>query len=138
MVASHKPPVPIGKAVRYEVLRTVVVGMRGGRRVTVTADCHASGQAGWGIGPDIDTGAPPSIAAQLMLSGEIELRPGVWAPEQVVPVEPFVRELGRRGMRVTSRTQKKNQAESRAPRPEKKGRPWRGRPQGRERAGDER
>jgi saccharopine dehydrogenase-like NADP-dependent oxidoreductase len=107
LVASQKPPVPIGKAVRYEVLRTLVVGTRRGRRVTVTADCHASGEAGWGIGPDIDTGAPPSIAAQLMLSGEIELRPGVWAPEQVVPVEPFVRELARRGMRVTCRTQKK-------------------------------
>jgi saccharopine dehydrogenase-like NADP-dependent oxidoreductase len=106
LVGSHKPPVPMGKAIRYEVLRTVVGGTHRGRRVTVTADCHASGEAGWGIGPDIDTGAPPSIAAQLMLSGEIEIRPGVWAPEQVVPVEPFLRELGRRGMRVTSRTKR--------------------------------
>jgi hypothetical protein len=43
-----------------------------------------------------------------MLSGEIEIRPGVWAPEQVVPVEPFLRELNRRGMRVTSRMQKRS------------------------------
>ena len=43
------------------------------------------------------------IAAQLLLSGRIEARPGVWAPEEVVPVEPFVRELKRRGMRVTCR-----------------------------------
>jgi hypothetical protein len=43
-----------------------------------------------------------------MLSGEIEIRPGVWAPEQVVPVEPFLRELARRGMRVNRRTQKRN------------------------------
>ncbi len=104
LVGSHQPPVPIGKAVRYEVLRTVVEGRHRGRRVTVTADCHASGDAGWGLGPDIDTGAPPSIAAQLMLSGEIEIRPGVWAPEQVVPVEPFLRELARRGMRVNVRS----------------------------------
>jgi lysine 6-dehydrogenase len=101
LVSRLSPPMPIGKPNRYEVLRTVVAGTRNGRRVTVTADCHASARAGWGIGPDIDTGAPPSIAVQLMLSGEIELRGGVWAPEQVVPPAPFVRELKRRGMRVT-------------------------------------
>jgi saccharopine dehydrogenase-like NADP-dependent oxidoreductase len=103
LVGRFPPPVPIGKPLRYEVLRTVVGGTHRGRRVTVTADCHAGNHAGWGIGPDIDTGAPPSIAVQLMLSGEIDLRPGVWAPEQVVPAGPFVRELGRRGMRVTCR-----------------------------------
>lgn len=97
------PAQPIGKPARYEVLRTVVRGKRGRRAVTVTADCHAGPRAGHGIGPDIDTGAPPSIAVQLMISGEIPLKPGVWAPEQVVPVEPFVRELERRGMKVTRR-----------------------------------
>ena len=96
-------PEPVGKAVRYEVLRTVVCGTFGRRRVVVTADCHAGSDAGSGIGPDIDTGAPPSIAVQLMIAGEMPLRPGVWAPEQVVPVAPFVRELRRRGMVVTCR-----------------------------------
>ena len=72
--------------------------------MTVTADCHADNQAGHGIGPDIDTGAPPSIAVQLMLAGEMKVRPGVWAPEQVVPVAPFVRELRQRGMIVTCGT----------------------------------
>jgi saccharopine dehydrogenase-like NADP-dependent oxidoreductase len=95
------PAVPIGKPQRHEVLRTLVRGTRGRKAVRVTADCHAGPNAGGGVGPDIDTGAPPSIAVQLMLSGEIPMRPGVWAPEQVVPVEPFVRELERRGMRVT-------------------------------------
>jgi saccharopine dehydrogenase-like NADP-dependent oxidoreductase len=103
LVGRFPAPVPIGKPHRYEVLRTVVGGTHRGRRVTVTADCRAGSDAGWGIGPDIDTGAPPSIAVQLMLSGEIELRPGVWAPEQVVPPGPFVRELTRRAMRVTCR-----------------------------------
>jgi saccharopine dehydrogenase-like NADP-dependent oxidoreductase len=101
-------PVPIGKPDRYEVLRAVAVGTSRGRRTTVTADCHAPGNAGWGIGPDINTGAPPSIAVQLMLSSELPIRPGVWAPEQAVPLEPFVRELRRRGMRVTCRTQKRS------------------------------
>jgi lysine 6-dehydrogenase len=103
LVGRFPPPVPIGKPHRYEVLRTVVSGTQRRRRVIVTADCHAGNSAGWGIGPDIDTGAPPSIAVQLMLSGEIEMRPGVWAPEQAVPARPFVRELTRRGMRVTCR-----------------------------------
>jgi saccharopine dehydrogenase-like NADP-dependent oxidoreductase len=71
--------------------------------VTLTTDCTVGPGAGGGVGPDIDTGAPPSIAVQLMLSGEIALRPGVWAPEQVIPPEPFVRELERRGMRIVQR-----------------------------------
>jgi saccharopine dehydrogenase-like NADP-dependent oxidoreductase len=101
LVSRLSPPAPIGKPNRYEVLRTVVAGTRRGRQIIVTADCHADAHAGWGVGPDIDTGAPPSIGVQLMLTGEIGFRPGVWAPEQVVPPAPFVRELGRRGMRVT-------------------------------------
>jgi saccharopine dehydrogenase-like NADP-dependent oxidoreductase len=95
--------VPLGKPVRHEVLRTVVRGRRRGRSVTVTTDCIVGPRAGGGIGPDIDTGAPPSIAVQLMIGGEIPLRPGVWAPEQAIPPDPFVRELERRGMRVVER-----------------------------------
>jgi saccharopine dehydrogenase-like NADP-dependent oxidoreductase len=67
----------------------------------VTVDCHAGADAGSGIGPDIDTGAPPSIAAQL-LGDELPVRPGVFAPEQVIPWIPFRRELERRGMTVSS------------------------------------
>lgn len=103
LLRRFPPAEPVGRPFRYEVLRTVVRGLRAGRAVTVTCDCHAGPRAGGGIGPDIDTGGPPSIAVQLMLGGELPIRPGVWAPEQVVPVEPFVRELERRGMRVTRR-----------------------------------
>lgn len=97
------PPKLVGKPDKHEVLRVVVRGRRGGRAREVTADCAVGPRAGWGIGPDIDTGAPPSIAVQLLASGELPTRPGVWAPEQVVPVAPFVRELERRGMRVRVR-----------------------------------
>ena len=105
LLKRHPPATPVGRPFRYEVLRTVVRGRRGGRGVTVTCDCHAGPDAGGGVGPDIDTGAPPSIAALLMIGGEIPIRPGVWAAEQVVPVGPFVRELERRGMKVTRRTE---------------------------------
>jgi saccharopine dehydrogenase (NAD+, L-lysine-forming) len=103
LLARLPAPQRIGKLDRYEILRVLVVGTRRGRSVSVTADCHAGPRAGWGIGPDIDTGAPPSIAAQFLVSGEIPLRPGVWAPEQVVLVAPFLRQLEKRGMRVVVR-----------------------------------
>jgi len=99
---------PIGRADRYEILRVVVRGAIGRRPVTVIAECHADQDSGDGVGPDIDTGAPPSIAAQLLVSGEMEARPGVWAPEQLVPYEPFARELERRKMvvRIARRAQR--------------------------------
>jgi saccharopine dehydrogenase (NAD+, L-lysine-forming) len=103
LLSRFPAPEIVGKPNRYEILRTWVVGTRGRRTVAVAADCHAGPRAGWGLGPDIDTGAPPSIAVQLLASGEMPVRPGVWAPEQVVPVEPFLRELERRGMRVRVR-----------------------------------
>ncbi len=103
--AASSKSAPGGRppAARHEVLRVVVRGRAGGRAREVIADCHAGPDAGWGVGPDIDTGGPPSIAVQLLAGGELPLRPGVWAPEQVVPVRPFLRELERRGMRVRVR-----------------------------------
>lgn len=98
------PVRPLGRPQRHEVLRVVVHGSRGRRAVSVTADCTAGPSAGWGIGPDIDTGAPPAIVIQLLLRGEMPVRSGVWAPEQVVPPDAFVRELEARGMRVRERT----------------------------------
>jgi lysine 6-dehydrogenase len=94
-------PRPTGPIDRYEILRARVVGADGGgQQQTVTVDCHAAADAGGGLGPDIDTGAPPSIAAQL-LGDELPVRPGVYAPEEVIPWVPFRRELERRGMIIT-------------------------------------
>jgi saccharopine dehydrogenase-like NADP-dependent oxidoreductase len=103
LLSRFPAPEVVGRPNRSEVLRTLVVGTRAGRSVAVSADCRVGPRAGWGVGPDIDTGAPPSIAVQLLASGEMPMCPGVWAPEQVVPVEPFLRELRRRGMRVSVR-----------------------------------
>ena len=108
LLAKFPPAAPIGKPARHEVLRALVRGRRHGRPVVVTADCYAGPGAGRGVGPDLDTGAPPSIAVQLMLSGELPIRPGVWAPESVVPVEPFVHQLERRRMPVRRWLQRPN------------------------------
>jgi saccharopine dehydrogenase-like NADP-dependent oxidoreductase len=104
LLSRFPAPEVVGKPNRYEILRTLVVGTRRGRTVAVAADCHAGPRAGWGIGPDIDTGAPPSIAVQMLASGAIPLRPGVWPVEQAIPADPFIRELERRGMRVQVRS----------------------------------
>jgi len=103
LLERQPKPAVLGRPQRHEVLRAVVRGRRRGRAVTVTTDCIVGPRAGGGVGPDIDTGAPPSIAVQLMLAGAIPEQPGVWAPEQVIPPVPFVRELERRGMRVVQR-----------------------------------
>jgi saccharopine dehydrogenase-like NADP-dependent oxidoreductase len=94
------PPRPLGPVDRHEILRVRVLGSAGGPH-EVVVDCYAGPAAGGGLGPDIDTGAPPSIAAQL-LDGELAVRPGVYAPEQVIPWAPFRRELERRGMTISS------------------------------------
>jgi saccharopine dehydrogenase-like NADP-dependent oxidoreductase len=69
-------------------------------------DCHVPGMPAWGVGVDIDTGAPPSIAAQMLLDGTITAR-GVLAPEAAITPEPFFRELSRRRMPITRRTRRR-------------------------------
>jgi saccharopine dehydrogenase-like NADP-dependent oxidoreductase len=98
--------VATGPRDEHEILRVVVEGVRGGRRVVETQDCHVPGMPAWGIGVDIDTGAPPSIAAQMIASGAITAR-GVVAPERAMPPAPFFDELARRGMRITRRLHRK-------------------------------
>jgi saccharopine dehydrogenase (NAD+, L-lysine-forming) len=114
LLGRFPPAVTKGKPWRYEVLRVVIRGRRGGKPVIVTADCHAGPKAGRGVGPDIDTGAPPSIAAQMIVSGAMPVRPGVWAPEEVVPLGPFFREVERRGMLVRRATASLTGGRSRA------------------------
>jgi lysine 6-dehydrogenase len=58
---------------------------------------HLGWQAGAG---QLDTGVPPSIVAQFLATKVIE-RPGVLAPEDAVPPEPYLAELAARTMEVT-------------------------------------
>jgi saccharopine dehydrogenase (NAD+, L-lysine-forming) len=102
VVMSQPAGAQKGPMRQYEVVRAVVKGVAGGRRLTCVADCHTAGMPAWGIGVDIDTGAPPSVAAQMLASGEISAR-GAVPPEKAVPPEPFFRRLARRGMKVRMR-----------------------------------
>jgi len=81
-----------------ERLRAHVVGTRGGERVEIDADLPLTQCAEWGTDSGTySTGVPPSIAAQLLASGQA-LRTGVGGPEVIVPVTPFFAALASRGM----------------------------------------
>jgi lysine 6-dehydrogenase len=103
---SRRPPPPaVGPRDEYEVLRVVLRGRRASRTVEDVIDCHVPGMPAWDVGVDVDTGAPPSIVAQMIVAGAITVR-GVLPPEQAVPPEPFFRELKRRGMSIRRRTKR--------------------------------
>jgi lysine 6-dehydrogenase len=97
----HQPAQPPFRGVpdEYEILRVVGRGTKAGANVVETADCHVPGMPEWGLGLDVDTGCPPSIAVQMLARGEIEAR-GCLPPERAVPPEPFFAELARRGMTI--------------------------------------
>jgi saccharopine dehydrogenase-like NADP-dependent oxidoreductase len=105
LLSARAPSRPRGVPDEYEVLRVVLRGRRGRTRVEDVLDCHVPGMPTWGIGVDIDTGAPPSIVAQMILDGRIAAR-GVVAPESAVPSKPFFRALAARGMRVVRRSRR--------------------------------
>jgi saccharopine dehydrogenase-like NADP-dependent oxidoreductase len=85
-----KQPMDRGQPDDYEIARVIVDGR--------AFDCHATANKRWHASAgDIDTGCPPSIVAQMIATGVIEQR-GVLPPEVAVPVEPFFRELRKRGM----------------------------------------
>jgi saccharopine dehydrogenase-like NADP-dependent oxidoreductase len=99
-VLRRQPPVRVdGVPDEYEILRVIARGIRGGRQVTETIDCHVPGMPEWCLGIDVDTGSPPSIAVQMLARGEIDGR-GCLPPEQVVPPGPFFAELERRRMSI--------------------------------------
>jgi saccharopine dehydrogenase-like NADP-dependent oxidoreductase len=95
-------PAAGGPPDEYEVLRVVVRGAAGGADVEEIVDCHTPGIAAWGMGVDVDTGCPPSIAMQMLLRGDITVR-GVVPAEVSIPAAPFFEELRKRGMSVERR-----------------------------------
>lgn len=99
LVRSLPKPVVKGPLKEYEVIRVIVKGKKNGRAHTVIVDCHTKGMPKWGIGLDIDTGSPPSIAAQMLARGEIKDRGAVPAEIAIEP-KPFFAELKRRNMEV--------------------------------------
>jgi saccharopine dehydrogenase-like NADP-dependent oxidoreductase len=91
-----RQPADRGRPDDYEIARVIVDDK-------LVYDCHARAKPKWHASAgDIDTGCPPSIVAQMIVSGQITQR-GVLPPEVAVPVEPFFRQLMKRGMRIEVR-----------------------------------
>jgi lysine 6-dehydrogenase len=72
-------------------------GSPAGRLAECVVRPHPAWQAGSG---QLDTGVPPSIVAQFLAAKVID-RPGVLAPEDAVPPEPYLAALAARNMEVT-------------------------------------
>ncbi|MGH3101758.1 MAG: saccharopine dehydrogenase C-terminal domain-containing protein, partial [Thermoleophilia bacterium] len=72
------------------------------------AECVVRPHPGWQASSgQLDTGVPPSIVAQFLAAKVID-RPGVLAPEDAVPPEPFLAELATRSMEVTLVTRERS------------------------------
>lgn len=105
-VAMNQPTSKrVGELKQYEVLRSVVKGIRRGKKVTWIVDCHTSGMQAWDLGTDINTGCPPSIVAQMIAYGKIKEK-GVLAPEKAIDPNYFFEELAKRQMFI--KVQKKD------------------------------
>lgn len=88
-------PIPEGYTEKEDIWLKVY-GTKNGKKVTEEMDCIAGTLPGWeDAGCNIDTGFPTSILAQMIMRGEIAER-GFFAPEFVVPPEPFFAELAKR------------------------------------------
>jgi saccharopine dehydrogenase-like NADP-dependent oxidoreductase len=81
-----------------ECLRVVMIGAKDGSPATVVAESviepDAASQMGGGAR---DTGIPPSIAAQMIVAGEVR-GPGMSAPEMAVDADRFFERLAERGI----------------------------------------
>lgn len=83
-----------------ENLWVYIYGKKKGQKREVKMECVVMPLKGWeDAGCNIDTGMPASIMAQ-MIKEKIILEKGSFAPEAVVPCEPFFKELRKRKMIV--------------------------------------
>jgi saccharopine dehydrogenase (NAD+, L-lysine-forming) len=83
-----------------DVQRVELYGEIDGRSTVLKYDAMTTPNERWGIGGGtVDTGVPPSIAAQWLSKGMIKIR-GVNPPESCVDALPYFRELGKRGIKV--------------------------------------
>jgi lysine 6-dehydrogenase len=79
-----------------EVIWLNVLGKKDSKDKVIKMEALAETLPGWEDATcNIDTGMPASIAGQMILRGEI-IEKGVFAPESVIPPEPFFKELGKR------------------------------------------
>jgi len=83
-----------------ENLWVEIIGKKDRKKKRILMECIVPTLKGWeDAGCNIDTGMPASIIAQMIKNGIIKEK-GSFAPEAVVPPEPFFKELRKRKMIV--------------------------------------
>ncbi len=83
-----------------ESLWLKIYGKKDNEEKETSMECFAATIRGWeDAGCNIDTGMPTSITAQMIKNGTIKEK-GSFAPEAVVPPEPFFKELMAKKIRV--------------------------------------
>jgi len=95
-------PKPKEPELDVDIQRCVLIGERDGNPVTLRYEAVTWPHKKWNVGGGVvDTGVPPSIAAQWMVSGRIKVR-GVVPPEVAFDPLPYFKELASqgRGIRV--------------------------------------
>lgn len=96
-------PKPKEPELDVDIQRCVLIGERGGNPVTLRYEAVTWPHKTWNVGGGVvDTGVPPSIAAQLMIKGQTK-GPGVLPPEIAFEPMSYFKELSARGrgIRVT-------------------------------------
>ena len=83
-----------------ENLWVYIKGKHKGKIKETMMECIVPPLKGWeDAGCNIDTGMPASIIAQ-MIFNKVITKPGSYSPEDIVPVQPFFKELRKRKMLV--------------------------------------
>lgn len=95
----NRLPQPEGDPQDVDVLRLEATGTAGGRPAAITVESIIEPHPRWKVSAGaLDTGVPASIVAQ-QIGAKIITAPGVWAPEEVVPVDRFFADLAERTIR---------------------------------------
>lgn len=106
-VLAPKTVVPQTRDIRHpaktsqhdcEITLALVRGRLHERRITRIASCAAFSSGNRSAG-DWDTAWPPAIVTQMVLRGEIQAA-GVFPPEGIVPLHPFLQKLKQRGFKL--------------------------------------
>ena len=100
-------PVPQYAADDCEVVRVDAVGQKAGKKTTIRLETTVLADKRWNVSCGaLDTGVPPSIAAQMILTGQV-CGPGVIAPELAFAPKKFFAELAKRNIVIKKRELKK-------------------------------
>jgi saccharopine dehydrogenase (NAD+, L-lysine-forming) len=86
-----------------DIIKTVVVGSRNGKHIeyTLEAVCRVTKEWPDLLGAQVYIGGAPAWAVELMRTDVIKGE-GVFAPEEIIPPEPFFKEAAKREIYVTA------------------------------------